>query len=231
MEPRPHERGNDQTKTFESRNTHASMEPRPHERGNMDCRDENLAALCASMEPRPHERGNEIVAHQVEPVQRRFNGATSSRTWKLPVSGPTRFSGCWLQWSHVLTNVETLFTRRSPQNKFQASMEPRPHERGNEDCIEADSGRADRFNGATSSRTWKPVQERPRPPNSNASMEPRPHERGNLGRPPYWSGSIHASMEPRPHERGNDCHRRLCRHQQTTASMEPRPHERGNRAS
>ena len=37
-----------------------------------------------------------------------------------------------------------------------------------------------RFNGATSSRTWKGVTALALTPNGDASMEPRPHERGKL---------------------------------------------------
>ena len=37
----------------------------------------------------------------------RFNGATSSRTWKLSSLSGVNASSPLLQWSHVLTNVET----------------------------------------------------------------------------------------------------------------------------
>ena len=36
-----------------------------------------------------------------------------------------------LQWSHVLMNVETNWVVREAGSPQRASMEPRPHERGN----------------------------------------------------------------------------------------------------
>ncbi len=134
----------------------------------------------ASMEPRPFERGNtktqgrfyqrkkklqwshvlsnvetaDVIAGIV-PSPRRFNGATSFRTWKRLC-------------------LALLASARS------ASMEPRPFERGNnaEWPTRPQFGRKC-FNGATSFRTWK-LSFRPSPiPGKGASMEPRPFERGN----------------------------------------------------
>src|SRR5215213_3575250 len=60
-----------------------------------------------SMEPRPHERGN--------------------------ITDPNNYAhGVVLQWSHVLTNVETPRGRGMLEGAPRTSMEPRPHERGNE---------------------------------------------------------------------------------------------------
>src|ERR1043166_2690044 len=181
------------------------------------------------MEPRPHERGNVESVEVAEEMAACFNGATSSRTWK-PVSTGTGISGLTtLQWSHVLTNVETTTARTRSRPYRSASMEPRPHERGNQ---------------------W--LRATTRLPRA-ASMEPRPHERGNAAVPRVRARQNSASMEPRPHERGNcpvvllTCSgasgfngatssrtwkrghnsRRLRRN--VPASMEPRPHERGNR--
>src|SRR5918996_874817 len=86
----------------------------------------------ASMEPRPFERGN-----------------TGDGT------EPGRVSGA-LQWSHVLSNVETS----------QSLAKTHPD--------------TDSFNGATSFRTWKlrPLAMLPAG-RRIASMEPRPFERGN----------------------------------------------------
>src|ERR1043166_9364189 len=85
-----------------------------------------------------------------------------------------------LQWSHVLTNVETLTSIGVKAKSLVASMEPRPHERGNskkpatpfKKCLGVNGATSSRtwqlgsprrgvrglhrFNGATSSRTWKP---------------------------------------------------------------------------
>ena len=156
MEPRPHERGNQQqqpqppsdprfngatsSRTWKrgcpdclvTRMWDASMEPRPHERGNLEHRlEDDLGLLPASMEPRPHERGNSPWGRPTATTTTRFNGATSSRTWK----------------------------RRGRRHG------PRPHVR---------------FNGATSSRTWKlPRKLIIIAEVEIVSMEPRPHERGN----------------------------------------------------
>src|ERR1043166_8753199 len=205
------------------------------------------------MEPRPHERGNVESVEVAEEMAACFNGATSSRTWK-PVSTGTGISGLTtLQWSHVLTNVETTTARTRSRPYRSASMEPRPHERGNCPVVLLTCSGASGFNGATSSRTWKRGHNSRRlRRNVPASMEPRPHERGNRRRVVGADLCIWASMEPRPHERGN---RRAALTPRgcawtlqwshvltnvetrrggpymsgaTRASMEPRPHERGN---
>src|SRR4051812_8874469 len=108
------------------------MEPRPHERGNALGLAPSVTRALTSMEPRPHERGNLRVVRYGH---------------HLPPS---------LQWSHVLTNVETFGRGRIPAFKSVTSMEPRPHERGN--LLHRRQGRhkTRHFNGATSSRTWKP---------------------------------------------------------------------------
>ena len=60
------------------------------------------------------------------------------------------------------------------------------------------------FNGATSSRTWKPDRYSAAVEAAVlASMEPRPHERGNIVVGDGSRIGKQASMEPRPHERGN----------------------------
>ena len=155
MEPRPHERGKTFRKAALKAAFIASMEPRPHERGKLAALRRRRAGLLASMEPRPHERGKLLEGQRRRPGSRRFNGATSSRTWKdlslmlndIKITGfngatssrtwkadsplPRMSSRPMLQWSHVLTNVESRTGhRRSLWIK-------------------------DRFNGATSSRTWK----------------------------------------------------------------------------
>src|SRR5215213_1240316 len=160
-----------------------SMEPRPHERGNLRPYRDRIRELMPSMEPRPHERGNHAQASLRQGEEARA-----------------------LQWSHVLTNVETTRARASCRRSTWAH-----------------------FNGATSSRTWKRSSPCSSFPTCNGtSMEPRPHERGNPSggrRRAAWLRST--SMEPRPHERGNLEGDEGARQLQVT-SMEPRPHERGN---
>jgi len=169
MEPRPLERGNRETEFGRIKSIIASMEPRPLERGNPGRNLRRFLNYPASMEPRPLERGNHSLIFRLCPVQKS------------------------LQWSHVLSNVETSSTGSTGLPVRVASMEPRPLERGNNRSIECRPRPPARFNGATSSRTWKLITlKRLRRQWPQASMEPRPLERGNSGsrRPPtiglYW---------------------------------------------
>ena len=83
------------------------------------------------MEPRPHERGK--------------------AEWEREY-----YADRMLQWSHVLTNVESTLVLPNDDPSAGASMEPRPHERGKgQSRVNEARLRTGRFNGATSSRTWK----------------------------------------------------------------------------
>ena len=108
----------------------ASMEPRPHERGKFKLRAVLHSASEASMEPRPHERGKQNKTPQWLRLLQSFNGATSSRTWKARRSSWIFVRARQLQWSHVLTNVERTDAPLAGFVTENASMEPRPHERG-----------------------------------------------------------------------------------------------------
>ena len=206
----------------------ASMEPRPHERGNEQWRRTVEGDAGASMEPRPHERGNTSFPGGMRGGCYCFNGATSSRTWKLWQPSIRIVEGCGLQWSHVLTNVETRLTTKPCETtssgfngatssrtwklkgasveEITAGMLQWSHVLTN---VETPSGFPSNrlpsycFNGATSSRTWKPRQRGRHRPRQGASMEPRPHERGNVVAAVFDRDAALASMEPRPHERGN----------------------------
>src|ERR1043166_3041045 len=107
------------------------MEPRPHERGTVESVEgpEEMGA-CFNGASSPGTWNTMVAGHDPAAAgcfngatssrtwkRRRpprkgaakqcFNGATSSRTWKLsrcPLDLQRRFG---LQWSHVLTNVET----------------------------------------------------------------------------------------------------------------------------
>ena len=83
------------------------------------------------MEPRPSERGNATAMAALATYLTGFNGATSFRTWKLPANAGIRRRVNRLQWSHVLPNVETTEVDERLEKKDNASMEPRPSERGN----------------------------------------------------------------------------------------------------
>jgi hypothetical protein len=156
------------------------MEPRSLERGNpVHIRSMRLA-LPASMEPRSLERGNLSRGGKVKDSTSGFNGATLSRTWKpvdtfaAPVAmGALQWSHVLsnvetrnnagtltevegLQWSHVLSNVETLGSALHCCGIQPASMEPRSLSNVETPTICATQPRrSGRFNRATPFRTWK----------------------------------------------------------------------------
>ena len=107
------------------------MEPRPSERGNISSSSSEV--LMSGRLQWSHVLPN--VETRTEPgcglLRRRFNGATSFRTWKREGRQGVTMAGASLQWSHVLPNVETLAAA----------------------CLADKSGGS--FNGATSFRTWK----------------------------------------------------------------------------
>src|SRR6201986_2087604 len=108
-----------------------------------------------------------------------FNGATSSRTWKLKAQGFVIVRDAMLQWSHVLTNVETL---RVCLCIIVGIVLQWSHVLTNVETLRVACTPPSvfRFNGATSSRTWKRFDSKPDVlAQLRASMEPRPHERGN----------------------------------------------------
>ena len=128
------------------------------------------------MEPRPNRRGN----HEIPANYRGGRKLQWSHVLTDVETPPVRSRSLTcpsLQWSHVLTDVETILAPQPADLVLPASMEPRPNRRGNV-------------------RTLCPVV---RP---YASMEPRPN---NVKRPwirPVSRTSI-SSMEPRPNRRGN----------------------------
>ena len=132
------------------------MEPRPHERGKNDAPE-------ATADASPSLQWSHVLTN-VESVvvivkgrlhKFSFNGATSSRTWKEAKYRAVGNGVPVLQWSHVLTNVERISTAVKRPTPGQASMEPRPHERGKDGVAVSRRLLDVGFNGATSSRTWK----------------------------------------------------------------------------
>ncbi len=211
-----------------------------------------VSHTAASMEPRPHERGKCPPPRNRESANSSFNGATSSRTWKadiprIALENPICFNGA--------TSSRTWKGRVNPLVRavwVNASMEPRPHERGKTDqsgcrCylsqllqwshvltnVERGSMYGypgdvnNSFNGATSSRTWKENRE---------SAEPAPIARFNGATSSRtWKATVTAeSVEAQAllqwsHVLTN-VERSHCRpplRPPYPASMEPRPHERG----
>src|SRR2546422_214637 len=103
------------------------------------------------MEPRPFRRGNAAPCSVSRLTTTRFNGATSFQTWKRaehiekihgtdaasmeprPFRRGNAIPRVWklnalnpLQWSHVLSDVETPRGLRLAVPLHLASMEPRP---------------------------------------------------------------------------------------------------------
>ena len=201
MEPRPHERGKESrggqaprgeigfngatsSRTWKGEREgerengfHASMEPRPHERGKAGMTRPPIlgeASFNGATSSRTW-KGLRAVTAQTCPVG--FNGATSSRTWKASssimsasinsasmeprphergkmVEVMLTVAGLLLQWSHVLTNVERSkpLARSAISLRFNGATSSRTWKVG---CVFARFVVSVGFNGATSSRTWK----------------------------------------------------------------------------
>ncbi len=155
------------------------MEPRSFKRGNLHSVGMHARICVASMEPRSFKRGNASSASSLTISRSGFNGATFFQTWKRPLERAQFTTKPLLQWSHVLSNVETSRLTVRVQRVAAASMEPRSFKRGNPfgpkrkrwpqavlqwshvlSNVETSRGAAGsrrdkRFNGATFFQTWK----------------------------------------------------------------------------
>gem|GEM_PF-899588 len=160
----------------------ASMGPRPLGRGISARRWVLGGQSRASMGPRPLGRGIAPFAAANGAQTTRFNGATTSRSWNRAEVLVLLASDTTLQWGHDLSVVES--TGPSPLSRWYraASMGPRPLGRGIRTRAGASPGRARRFNGATTSRSWNPSARRAPCRRGPASMGPRPLGRGIRGR-------------------------------------------------
>ena len=118
-------------------------------------------------------------------VLARFNGATSSSTWKAPSRLHCRGWGCWaLQWGHVVVDVEgrSRFGESSPSAALLQWGHVVVDVEGRRVGFST-SWMANSFNGATSSSTWKAAWEHVLLPRvQRASMGPRRRRRGRLHR-------------------------------------------------
>ena len=156
-----------------------------------------------------------------------------------------------LQWSHVLTNVERAKKTVNKTATEEASMEPRPHERGK--SAKAKPGRLGciSFNGATSSRTWKALYVEELPTGHCplqwshvlTNVERRYSERTTFRNAGLQWSHVLTNVErwlkagETPKRRSlqwshvlTNVERMLAwnrHHNNNDASMEPRPHERG----
>src|SRR5579884_599408 len=165
----------------------ASMEPRPCGRGNHEYKrgalhsgrlqwshDLAVVETCAARWPPIGEAGSGFNGAttlrswkpSMEPTKRSgtlgFNGATTLRSWKRAMVITARYGGRWLQWSHDLAVVETA---HGPSWAPLAEELQWSHDLA---VVEtrwragAAAERPDRFNGATTLRSWKPVPARDR---------------------------------------------------------------------
>ncbi len=107
MEPRSFKRGNRRFSCFRTALASASMEPRSFKRGNVESGRNVQVLRCASMEPRSFKRGNPRASERGAVQRRGFNGATFFQTWKRGTRQAEYLPQNQLQWSHVLSNVET----------------------------------------------------------------------------------------------------------------------------
>ena len=106
------------------------MEPRRHRRGDSAADLANAEAEGASMEPRRHRRGDKALGSR----------------WSSLVA---------LQWSHDVTVVEMLDGYCDMAGNSTASMEPRRHRRGDRVFHGFIPFPSNRFNGATTSPSWR----------------------------------------------------------------------------
>ena len=111
--------------------------------------------ISASMEPRSFKRGN--IAAETERINQEasFNGATFIQTWKRSRCCLAARKSAMLQWSHVHSNVETVWSMEEAEVFLKASMEPRSFKRGNVSVSSGTKSHSACFNGATFIQTWK----------------------------------------------------------------------------
>ncbi len=157
------------------------MQPRPHGRGNRLARVQGGAhskGFNAAAASRPRKSG--IEARAPARPRRCFNAAAASRPRKLPPIGDGKVCGQWLQCSRGLTAAEIGISDSSVGEDPKASMQPRPHGRGNRNRHTWPPSRASRLQcsrGLTAAEMSRLRVHGVR--TNNASMQPRPHGRGN----------------------------------------------------
>src|SRR5207244_3220632 len=126
-----------------------------------------------------------------------------------------------LQWSHVLSNVETAAHGFAGAVATQASMEPRPFERGNRVRSNIFPCQHKSFNGATSFRTWKLLTDDWVLVAETCFNGAHSFRTCKLvSRFVLLYHLMKASMEPRPFERGNRPLARTTNHSICTAVCE-----------
>src|SRR6266545_2091560 len=175
------------------------MGPRPFDRGRQGFLEQARTDRDASMGPRPFDRGRPRRC----PSRRRgvpcFNGSTAFRPWET--TGAHRCGGCAhirLQWVHGLSTVgDRLIGLVVLAVIDQASMGPRPFDRGRRDWSVFSLRPARSFNGSTAFRPWETFRACGWRLAGAASMGPRPFDRGRRTWPasrrwaPIWLQWVH----------------------------------------
>ena len=111
----------------------------------------------ASMRPRPKDRGepHDRLKDDSEPLQR-FNAATAQRPWRTTARYPRHQHQHGLQCGHGPKTVENRPPSARAWPVSQASMRPRPKDRGEPSAATVcGSGSTARFNAATVMRPWR----------------------------------------------------------------------------
>jgi len=114
-----------------------------------------LNLVSASMGPRPFDRGRPGRSRSGHRERLRFNGSTAFRPWETVFAGSIPVSAYQLQWVHGLSTVGDL-TMLCPFHLCgNASMGPRPFDRGRpldrKKVVYGGGG----FNGSTAFRPWE----------------------------------------------------------------------------
>src|SRR6266498_3421231 len=107
------------------------------------------------MGPRPFDRGRPRRC----PSRRRrvpcFNGSTAFRPWETTVGDVLDRAATELQWVHGLSTVGDAIGAFSPSARPEASMGPRPFDRGRRPRHLLQYGPRCGFNGSTAFRPWE----------------------------------------------------------------------------
>src|ERR1039458_6657746 len=151
-----------------------------------------------------HERALvEITgAHALPVASRRFNGATSARSWKSGGDGGVGEGGGASMGPRARARGNG---RRAGGrgDRGAASMGPRARARGNPCAATQRNSPGRGFNGATSARSWKFARMLTLVERLQASMGPRARARGNPLERNKAELDLFASMGPRARARGN----------------------------
>ena len=165
------------------------------------------------MEPPPFGDGNSPTPPESERRERRFNGATAFRRWKLEQGGPAGELVDLASMEPPPFGDGNPGLRLHQQHEPDASMEPPPFGDGNHHCRQAQRSSPNCFNGATAFRRWKPPEGRASPAPCSwlqwshrlSAMEtprgegkPGPLQLASMEPPPFGDGNPQRGGQARP---------------------------------